>query len=644
VSEERDIETIFARTVACASEAERASYLTRACPDPKIRSEVEARLATHLDIDPLATLPIKSGPGEIQSSKASPRGDPYVGRTLDNKYRLERLLGSGGMGAVYLGTHLGTDRTVAVKLIRPEFMRTPELVERFKREARAAGRLRHPNIVDVTDFGIAKVDHEQIAYLVMEYLEGRALSEVMAREKQLALPWVVDILEQVCSAVQAAHQRGIVHRDLKPANIWLEPNTLGGDRVKVLDFGLAKLADELETSANMPTMGKSVTSPTAPSAVISATPPSEALTQVGAILGTPLYMSPEQCRGETADAHSDIYTLGVIAYQMLCGKTPFAGPSNSILRAHQDSEPPPLEEQGAKVPKQVSSLILRALRKDPRERPESAIAFAHLLRANTDTLGALYRRAFALYSEFFPKIFKLSLIAHIPVVLVTLLILVIAPQHSTPIKIGPFRIPFEVALGGLKGLATFVTGSIISGMVAVMVTQLAVTPLRPLKLSSAFLVLRQRWWPFFRTGLEATWWVVFGFALVIPGIFVLARLCFWAPIVLLEGLSKRPALKRSNQLALRSRSTAVLAAAFQLALPALVEKALRGLITLTTIGGKAFPTKVASELSALNSILVLPLVSIVVALVYLKLRQLGGQDLRELLSQIESREKVSGLE
>ena len=138
--------------------------------------------------------------------------------------------------------------------------------------------------------------------------------------------------------------------------------------------------------------------------------------------------------------------------------------------------------------------------------------------------------------------------------------------------------------------------------------------------------------------IEATWWVVFGFALVIPGIFVLARLCFWAPIVLLEGLSKRLALKRSNQLALRSRSTALLAAAFQLALPSLVEKALRGLITLTTIRGQAFPTKIASELSALNSILVLPLVSIVVALVYLKLRQLGGQDFRELLPRIEMQE------
>src|SRR6267378_1194921 len=167
----------------------------------------------------------------------------YVGQTLDDKYRLERLLGQGGMGAVYLATHLGTERFVALKLIAPEFMRNDEFVERFKREARAAGRLRHPNVVDVTDFGFAHVGHERVAYLVMEYLDGCTLGDVLAEEKRLPLEWVVDILEQVCSAVHEAHLQGIVHRDLKPDNIWLEPNRLGGYRIKVLDFGIAKLAE-----------------------------------------------------------------------------------------------------------------------------------------------------------------------------------------------------------------------------------------------------------------------------------------------------------------------------------------------------------------------------------------------------------------
>src|SRR5262249_15897699 len=181
-----------------------------------------------------------------------PGVEQYVGQVLDDKYSLERLLGKGGMGAVYLATHLGTDRYVALKLISPQFMRNNEFVERFKREARAAGRLRHPNVVDVTDFGFAHVNEGQVAYLVMEYLDGCTLGDVLAEEKRLPLEWVADILEQVCSAVHEAHNQGIIHRDLKPANIWLEPNRLGSYRVKVLDFGIAKLGPTTETAPNEP--------------------------------------------------------------------------------------------------------------------------------------------------------------------------------------------------------------------------------------------------------------------------------------------------------------------------------------------------------------------------------------------------------
>src|SRR2546429_5023464 len=166
----------------------------------------------------------------------------YVGQILDEKYRLERLLGQGGMGAVYLATHLGTERYVALKLIAPQFMRNPEFVERFKREARAAGRLRHPNVVDVPDFGFSEAGKERVAYLVMEYLDGCTLSDVLAEETRLPLYWVVDILEQVCSAVHEAHQQGILHRDLKPDNIWLEPNGLGGVPRKDLQFTTSKHA------------------------------------------------------------------------------------------------------------------------------------------------------------------------------------------------------------------------------------------------------------------------------------------------------------------------------------------------------------------------------------------------------------------
>src|SRR6476620_8176237 len=348
----------------------------------------------------------------------------YVGEVLDEKYRLEQLLGQGGMGAVYLATHLGTERYVALKLITPQFMRNEEFVARFKREARAAGRLRHPNVVDVTDFGFAHAGKDAVAYLVMEYLDGCTLGDVLKEETRLPLEWVVDILEQVSSAVHEAHQQGIVHRDLKPENIWLEPNRLGGYRVKVLDFGIAKLAEV----DNSPSPAKNLSNKSAPGNTLAAsdaleidtlvfaseTPgvsqasagsatstsasneadtrmfassgpttdlesantailsptihggdsdgqatsatgiadddrtqifadegretnagnPTTArgnvtratqLTQVGAIMGTPTYMSPEQCRGKTLDARSDIYSLGVIAYQMLAGEPPFAG-------------------------------------------------------------------------------------------------------------------------------------------------------------------------------------------------------------------------------------------------------------------------------------------------------------------------------
>src|SRR5215213_714411 len=172
------------------------------------------------------------------------RLEHYIGEVLDGKYRIEKLLGKGGMGAVYLAVHLGTERPVALKVIAPEFMRNEQFIERFKREARAAGRLRHPNVVDVTDFGFATRGAERVAYLVMEYLDGCTLADVLAEEKRLPLDWVADILEQVCSAVDEAHQQGIVHRDLKPDNIWLEPNRRGGYTIKVLDFGVAKLAGE----------------------------------------------------------------------------------------------------------------------------------------------------------------------------------------------------------------------------------------------------------------------------------------------------------------------------------------------------------------------------------------------------------------
>src|SRR5215218_5255792 len=166
-----------------------------------------------------------------------------IGQTIDGKYKIERQLGKGGMGTVYLATHVGTERPVALKVIAPQFMQRAEFVERFRREARAAGRLRHPNVVNVTDFGFSETGQGRVAYLVMEYLDGCTLGEILEEENNLPVGWTLDIVEQVCFAVHAAHEQGIIHRDLKPDNIWLEPNQRGGYTVKVLDFGIAKLEE-----------------------------------------------------------------------------------------------------------------------------------------------------------------------------------------------------------------------------------------------------------------------------------------------------------------------------------------------------------------------------------------------------------------
>ncbi|HXI91546.1 MAG TPA: serine/threonine-protein kinase, partial [Blastocatellia bacterium] len=382
-----------------------------------------------------------------------------TGEVLDEKYRIEKELGKGGMGSVYLATHLGTGRPVAVKVITPQFMMNDEFVERFKREAKAAGRLHHPNVVNVTDFGFARVDGERIAYLVMEYLDGCTLAEVLAEESQLPIDWVVDIIDQTSSAVEEAHQQGIIHRDLKPDNIWLEPNRRGGYTVKVLDFGLAKLGDievggaaegmpsgasssagtrlpsgsatvtnqplktgsfEAGTYAQAADLSETATQIQRPSAeeastlilakreeinkpaageaatqlfqtgaseaatqlqlarvseeeqtrvlqqgttaenVARQTVPADGLTRVGSILGTPVYMSPEQCRSEPLDARSDIYSLGVIAYQMLAGEPPFTGQAFELMRLHMEALPPPLKEKRKKMPKRMAAIVMSA--------------------------------------------------------------------------------------------------------------------------------------------------------------------------------------------------------------------------------------------------------------------------------------------
>ena len=632
--------------------------------------------------------------------------EQYVGQVLDEKYRLERLLGKGGMGAVYLATHLGTDRYVALKLIVPQFMQNEEFVERFKREARAAGRLRHPHVVDVTDFGFSGTGAERVAYLVMEYLDGCTLSDVLLEENRLPLYWVVDILEQVCSAVHEAHQQGIVHRDLKPDNIWLEPNGLGGYRVKVLDFGIAKLGEaapadvefiprahlDEETPtlipasaparANVAAAGRKVR-PTiaAPIENLEAAtlihPDAEreealpengdqatrmfsraratvaevgataipladggsdtGLTRVGAILGTPLYMSPEQCRGLHLDARSDIYSLGVIAYQMLTGATPFGGETSAIIRAHKESQPAPIRQLNKKLPKRVGRLVMSALEKDPAGRPQTATALASSMRANAEGLGALYRRAFALYSEYFPKFLRLSLFAHIPVIILTV---ALAALNFAQPRLSKLAFGIVAGCTGLLQIpATLFAAWMISAVTAVIVTQLAAAPLKPVELRIGYDVLRRRWRPFLRTGVNVFLRILIGWILfIIPGFVMTIRYLLWSPVVLLEGIQGKPALKRARQLASRSWWTVIIVCIFQLTAPSIVNFLAARLLGINPTGASVKVgrgIRVSAQFISLTTIFVMPLLSIVPALLYLKMRQLGGEMLAPLMEEIQ---------
>jgi serine/threonine protein kinase len=610
----------------------------------------------------------------------------YVGQVLDDKYRLENLLGQGGMGAVYLATHLGTERYVALKLISPQFMRNSEFVERFKREARAAGRLRHPNVVDVTDFGFARVQEGQVAYLVMEYLDGCTLGDVLAEEKRLPLEWVADIMEQVCSAVNEAHNQGIIHRDLKPDNIWLEPNRLGGYRVKVLDFGIAKLGpateapaeeeedasvtiidniSEMRASADLEVKtlmqaanvtkqlthqghiadeedGTLLFSETTGSGNphTATTVPSAALTRVGAIMGTPLYMSPEQCGGGKVDMRSDIYSLGVIAYQMLAGEPPFSGNTSTVMRAHREEAPRHLRERVAKIPQRVAGVVMSALSKNPADRPATAFAFGSSLRGQSEGIGALYRRAFSLYSEYFPKFLKLSLIAHIPVFVTTVLICAtLIAEHYTrdsgkAMRIASGVVTLIIALAHI--LAYMVSSAVISGVTAIIVTQLAAAPLRPVQLRIAFGVLKKRWRPFIRTVIRVTLRVFLGILLlVIPGIVVQIRYSLYAPVVLMEGLAGKAAMKRARALASRSWRTIIIVSLLQIVIPMTVSFFVGRIRIGTHLERASLSSQLYQQVIGLVNIFVVPLIAIVPALLYLKMRQLGGESLSAALAQLE---------
>jgi hypothetical protein len=396
----------------------------------------------------------------------------------------------------------------------------------------------------------------------------------------------------------------------------------GGDQTRLLDGAAERTAD--------------VRRPTTDALSTAAT---TGLTRVGAILGTPLYMSPEQCRGEHLDARSDIYSLGIIAYQMLAGTPPFTGQTASVISAHTNRQPTPLREHNRKLPKRVSRLIMSALEKDAATRPQTAIAFANEMRANADGLGALYRRAFALYSEYFPKFVRLSFVAHIPLIVLTLVML--ALQLAQP-RLSNLAFGISAGVVGLLQIpATLFAAWIISSVTAIIVTQLAVAPLKPVELRVAFDVLRRRWRPFLRTGVRILIRIIVGWILfIVPGIVMTIRYLLWAPVVLMEGIEGKAALKRARELASRSWRTMIFVCLVQFMVPTIVNLIMARLIGVSR-GVRLTPgIKVTSQTSSLMTIFVLPLMSIVPALLYLKMRQLGGETLNEVMAQIEEVESA----
>src|SRR2546426_6673830 len=288
--------------------------------------------------------------------------DPLIGRIFDEKYRLEERLGGGGMGTVYCGTHLLIDRQVALKVLSQRFVGDQTAQQRFRREARAAGRMQHPNAVTVTDFGATD---DGYLYIVMELLEGRTLRDLLAHEAPLDSARAVSFMLQTCAAVGAAHEAGLIHRDLNPANIFIEQRPNFPAVVKVLDFGVAKFAvEEHDDDYNT-------------------------LTQVGAIIGTPRYMSPEQCAGTASlTPAADVYSLGIIIYEMLTGVAPFNGETPLAIALRQVSEEPrPPREIVASIPAALERVVLHTLRKNPIERPRDAHALRRELHATAEGLG-----------------------------------------------------------------------------------------------------------------------------------------------------------------------------------------------------------------------------------------------------------------
>ncbi|HEU5072888.1 MAG TPA: serine/threonine-protein kinase [Polyangiaceae bacterium] len=329
--------------------AEQASSLERVVAADGVAPTVMAATA----LPSLAA--VSQAPTELEAASATAAtggASALIGQLLAGRYRVDALLGTGGMGAVYRAEHVHMKKHVALKVLHREMTVVPEVVSRFEREAVAAARIEHPHVAGAKDFG--KLEDGSF-YLALEYVEGSSLRQLLKKER-LAPDRVKVILGQIASALAAAHRLGVVHRDLKPENIMLVARNDGADFVKVLDFGIAKLAREETTREPQ-------------------------LTALGAVFGTPEYMSPEQAMGSAVDAQSDLYSVGVILYEMLAGRTPFAARGMlAVLAAHMTETPPALPGD---VHPELARLAKDLLEKRPEARPTAQLLSERLLGAPT---------------------------------------------------------------------------------------------------------------------------------------------------------------------------------------------------------------------------------------------------------------------
>jgi serine/threonine protein kinase len=727
--------------------------------------------------------------------------ETLIGQTLDCKYQLDKRLGQGGMGAVFLATHLGTKRPVALKVIAPQFMANEEFVERFRREAEAAGRLRHPNVVNVTDFGFAQVDNEPLAYLVMEYLDGCSLGDMMKEQGALPLALVVDMVEQICLAVGNAHELGVIHRDLKPDNIWLQPDQRGGYIVKVLDFGLAKLRDPAElnlanslaqtsSSSTNTRVGKggntvnagaatrpqaldsiSVEAATRVPAVITedaqtaifdqpqtthinadeleaatciqpaplatapeleaatriqlATPtlnsdddsatriqstsapkearagiqsdeacnedatriqpgdannedatriqPSDslakershpshsqsrastpklltnldldretsaatmALTRVGSVMGTPLYMSPEQCVGDALDPRSDIYSLGVIVYQALAGAAPFTGDMNTLIHKHCDEAPPSLRDKRGDLPIAVAELVTQALAKRPEDRPVTAEAFAKAFRATAEGEAQILREAKSAYYTSQRTFFRLSVCIYLPCLIVSMgtSVLLSATLSKSPLAATAYYV-------GLFVLILFAT-RLSTASCTLVVKEVRLMPSAKVKLGVVLKTFAKRLPALISTTARSLLSILLSLIkLIVPGVSAYINSVLVPPVVIMEDQRGAAALARSRVLVspLRPIAMALAARDFGIALASLILFPFITAVMVYIFGGTStdalkammYPTNrnfVTAYCWFLLTIMHTVYGAVPVAVLYFKARQANGEAIDE---------------